>query len=148
MRPIIFRAKATHGNEWVYGNFIHSSRFAGCGNEFRIHNIETGLESDVDPETVGQFTGLKDKNGIDIYEADVFFEEVECDEGDERLYTVVVWLPTKSCFALLNKGEFIEWENNGDVCLDKSWFYEIDQDDILKMHRAGNVYDNPILLIQ
>jgi hypothetical protein len=67
MRIIKFRAKALSG-EWVYGNFIHSKRFEGCSNEFRIHDQETGIEHDVLPETVGQFTGLFDKDGLEIYE--------------------------------------------------------------------------------
>jgi hypothetical protein len=67
MRTIKFRAKALSG-EWVYGNFIHSKRFEGCFNEFRIHEQETGIEHDVFPETVGQFTEGFDKDGNEIYE--------------------------------------------------------------------------------
>lgn len=71
MREIKFRGKSVHSGAWVYGNFIHSKRFSGCGNEFRIHEQESGLESDVIPETVGQFTGLYDQGKNDVYEGDI-----------------------------------------------------------------------------
>ncbi len=145
-REILFRAKSVSSNQWVYGNYIHSKRFAGWSNEHRIHNQETGLESDVYPETVGQFTGVFDRKGRQVFEGDIFFEEVKTDEGDVRMYCVVVWLPTKAGFATLNRGEYLAWTDLGDECLDPSEYYEIDQKGILRMHYAGNIHDNPELL--
>ena len=37
------------------GNYIHSKRFKGCSNEYRIHEQETGIESDIDEGTIGNF---------------------------------------------------------------------------------------------
>ena len=71
MREILFRAKAVSSGQWVYGNFIHSKRFEGCGNEFRIHCMETGLESDIEISTLAQFIGVTDKNGDKIFEGDI-----------------------------------------------------------------------------
>lgn len=144
-RPIIFRAKAVSSGQWVYGNLIHSKRFAGWSNEWRIHDQDTGLESDIDSETVGQFTGLMARNDRHVFEGDIFFEEIEGDSGDERLYCVVVYLPSRAQFAALTIAEYIEWEDNGDESLDYYEDYGIDLDDINMMHYAGNIHDNPDL---
>ena len=70
-REILFRGKLVSSNEWVYGNFIHSKRFKGCSNEYRIHEQDTGIESDIDEGTICQYSGMKDCKGIKIFEDDI-----------------------------------------------------------------------------
>jgi len=79
-REILFRAIAIHGNEWVYGNYIHSKRMSGRSCEYRMADKDTGLESDIIPETLGQFTGLLDKNGAKIFEGHIV--QLESDRID------------------------------------------------------------------
>ena len=136
MRTIKFRAKAVSKNDWVYGNFIHSKRFEGCSNEFRIHEQETGIESDVLEETLGQFTGLHDKNGKEIYEGDIIrFNGVNDYSGKSGVVRVVFWDEDNSGWSV---SHLTSEPSRSFALADKSMTPD--------REIIGNIHDNPELL--
>lgn len=121
MREILFRGKSQNDSRWIIGDLLQH-----MGGETYI--INNRVADTVDPSTVGQYTGLKDKNGKWIYEGDI----VRCGTG--RMYKVTFFVSPGVCgFDLAPIGGF-------DSQSPHNWSLFADTVVI------GNIYDNPELL--
>lgn len=70
MREVKFRGFNRKNSEWIYGFYLQNrgAHFV-CPDEFA--NGKSWDDYEIDPDTLGQFTGLQDKNGTDVYEGDI-----------------------------------------------------------------------------
>lgn len=120
MREIKFRGKRLDNGEWVYGSYVEINFHYSNGYVERHLIVALNAhEFEVDPETVGQYVGLKDKSVKEIYDGDVV---MVCDcERFEIIFH-------KGCFCYqIGKGDYHIFNNK-------------------EIEIIGNIYDNPELL--
>ena len=127
MREILFRGKRKDfDNEWLYGFYTLYNNNRGMKP-----TIITGTEEnccillEVIPETVGQYTGLTDKNGKKIFEGDICINR----EGDIGRVT---WYEGYSAFMIYG--------------ITKNKVYWLYANDFSELEVIGNIHDNPELL--
>jgi len=129
MREILFRGKDIKGN-WYEGLLAHNI----AKDEWYISNkagISTAYQ--VRSETIGQFTGLTDKNGVKIFEGDI----VEYEIGDRLRIGRVFFSDFRSSFS-------VTAGKSGSDVINNDLFRYIQNGNSVTV--IGNIYDNPELI--
>lgn len=129
IREVIFRGKRTYNGKWVEGSLVVTSQ---C-NAYIISTVEDKRDAtvlvnqcslNVDPETIGQFTGLTDKNGVKIFEGDIL-------KAFGYIY-VIMWDSIRAMFYLRDPVYRVTAD-----------FYNYCGSDLFVI---GNIHDNPDIL--
>lgn len=165
MRKIIFKGKTIDSKEWIYGDLTHVGN-----NECAINGTK------VSPESVGQFTGLTDAFGTDVYEGDLiqYFSARYKDRDHlinvlKRQVDVVEWSYYTPGYVISHDNEFLfaygyddgyVWDDVEDM-LEQLDFPEGQEEETIKQYKEqfncsekelfcwkviGNVFDNPELV--
>jgi len=140
MREIKFRGCALSDGKWRYGG-IH------INDEGRVFIVIGSFPdksigwcfSEVDPKTVGEYTGLHDKNGREIYEGDILHFDLQDYQGGDHFYTLPVDFLV-DCYGFPYKSE--PSEPDCDCCI--SLGEAVANDDELEV--IGNIHETPELL--
>ena len=125
MREILFRGKRVDNGEWAYGSLILEKNAFDERLILAIISDADENETLVNPETVGQYTGLKDLHGTRIFESDIVkVYDVYC---NETVVGVVEFCD--GSFHIYDK-DFTSY--------DRWMYYEVEV--------IGNIHDNPELI--
>lgn len=144
MREILFRGK-TFGGEWEYGVPV----FCGANNELAFMKQMHSYDHQVIPATVGQFTGLTDKNGKQIWEGDILrivstdyvgFNEIGKVEFKDGCFGVSYFPSWERKYSFGDWhfhriGHITKWTDHG-ASGEMKYTYEV----------IGNIHDNPELM--
>mgnify|MGYP004453350413 CR=1 FL=1 len=148
MREILFRGKRVDNNEWVYG-FLSKSRDSNHFLSLCIDHEENGvmLSSIVKPKTIGQYTGLTDKNGVKIFEGDIIKAYFQPQNFKNSPYAIGSVIFEKGTFKVVvhvskNSIEYkvFEKENIAAYSIEHNF---LDRYYVLEV--IGNIHDNPEL---
>ena len=121
-REIKFRGKRVNGGEWVYGMTISNGTIKRKLNNVFFEVAENKWVG-VYPETLGQYTGLTDKNGVKIFEGDII------SIGEPNIKYITMWRDAGLCAKQIGASSYIGltyWASDIEV--------------------LGNIKDNPELI--
>ena len=129
MREILFRGKRLYDGEWIEGNLFIPD-LPDTPTQICMGTNVVRISYDVDPKTIGQSTGLYDKNGKKIFEGDIIQGTIVSAWNKELI----------RCEIVYNKDAFISVERKRN----QDWVHKVKFAKDIEV--IGNIYDNPELL--
>lgn len=141
MRKILFRGKMVHNGLWTEGSLIvwPDGETDICTRQFSSEETQL-YKMAVSPETVGQFTGLRDKNGIPVFEGDIL-KIAKLSDGAGGYYYPPIDYPVN----VVVKWDYcaLMWET---LCEDKRYIGFPEAWCRYVCEIVGNIHDNPELM--
>ena len=137
-REILFRGKRIDNGEWMEGyvsKYFDGFKTATCIAWPTRETITGSLCYDVDPATVGQYTGLTDKNGKKIFEGDIVLLTYKSEEGTDTERVEVRYHTT-----------WLKWVITNEKDEPGYYFEDFGECDTSEIEVIGNIHDNPELL--
>jgi uncharacterized phage protein (TIGR01671 family) len=140
-REIEFRG--FDGTKWYYGDLEYNRKT----NVARIHTYkEDGSycrQYTVDPDTVGQFTGMTDKKDAKIYDGDILFVEFADKSGG---YQLVGWNEKTASWGIMDAYSYQSIKEGCDFAEFKNYVLLAFLEKAIVFEVVGNIYNNPELL--
>ena len=134
MREILFRGKRIDNGEWVYGYFVDGNERKTIQSSIFTYQTDTQnyIISDVVRKTIGQLTGLTDKNGTKIFEGDIVQYQIDM----INLLTHEMYIDLATSKIEFYNGSFTIYENGyGNTLLSEK---HKDIEVIGNIHERGN----------
>lgn len=144
MREILFRGKRADNGKWVEGYYTKSEKLNTDGyTYFIVEEAVNGGAYFINPETIGQFTGLTDRNSKKLFEGDIvqyyFANKIPA-------YTGIIEYGEHDPYSNVNErccvGFYIDWQNDDELLRRDIGFWARKRE----IEIIGNIYDNPDLV--